>query len=481
MRPSPWGFPWSWGFPWDWGFPWGWGLPWGWGFHKGCPYNRLSCYNPAMIHPRPYTRMAILLLVLALAACLPAAQELASAPISTASPSPGSPATPSATPSAKMVSATPSRTASPNSVWGSYGGPVIEPVTPIPTPLDPYPIPPEVRVGILLGTDRDAPFIGRTDAMMLMFYNEKLGRASLLALPADLYVYLPGYTMQRLQIAYATGGPEGVQAAVEYNFGVRPLRYALVHPSELTGFVKRLDTLTIDVPGDYSDGCKGILGGRMRMTAAEVLCYVTYRDDMDEVDRNQRQLDVAANIFHRMTQSGKLALLPDLYATTVPNVESNYTLTDLMGYIPLALRMGDPQQLGLFRFERSDLIVWDIPGQEQLGTQGFVPRPGAIPALVQRAVDFVLTPQKPIPYVTRLAYELTASPSATITPSPTRTATRYPTFTRTPRDTYTPRPTYTKVKSRTPTAGTETETETPIPPTETETPIPPTETETPVP
>ncbi len=425
-----------------------------------------------MSHPRASARIAILLLVLGLAACLPLAQKLTPTPGASLAPAPVDTATPSAT-LAPVSTRTPSLTPSPTRVWGSYAGPTIEPVTPVPTPLAAFTLPSEVKVGILLGTTRDAPYVGRTDAMMLMFYNEKLGRASLLAIPADLYVYLPGYTMQRLQVAYAIGGVEGVQDAIEYNFGVRPLRYALVHPSELTGFVKHLDALYLNVPSDYSEGCKGIVAGRIRMNATDVLCYVTYRKDMEEIDRNQRQLDVVANIFHRMTQSGKLALLPELYSTAVPNVESNYTLGDLMGYIPLALRMGDEQQLGEFRFNSSDLILWNIPGQEELGTQGFVPRAGAIPDLVQQAVDFVLTPQAPRPFVTELAYELTASPSPTITPSPTRTATRYPTYTRTPRDTFTPRPTSTR--------RTSTATRTPTPASDTATPTPAADTATPTP
>ncbi len=440
------------------------------------------CYNPRMTHPHLRPRIAILLLVLGLAACLPLAQELTP---TSAPPAATVPVTASAT-RALTASATPSPTASITSVWGRYAGPQIEPVTPVPTPLPPVSLPDEVKVGILLGADQEAPFVGRTDAMMLMFYNEKLGRASLLALPADLYVYLPGYTMQRLQVAYATGGMQQVQDTIAYNFGVRPLRYALIHPAELTGFIKRLNALYIDVQADYSKGCQGITQGRDRMTADQVLCYLTYRDGMDEVDRNQRQLDVAANVFHRMTQSGKLALLPDIYQTAIPNVESNYTLTDLLDYIPLALRMGDERQLGLFRFEQSDLILWDIPGQEELGTQGFAPRPGAIPALMQRAIEFVLNPQEPRPFVTSLAYELTASPSPTITPSPTRTATRYPTLTRTPRPYYTstPRPTYTPTKgpkmTKTPTS-TPTETSVPGTPSETTIPNTPTETETPTP
>ncbi len=431
-----------------------------------------------MNHPRSFARIAILLLVLGLAACLPLARELTPTPGATL-PAPSDSATASATLAAASTT-TPRPTASPNSVWGSYPGPVIDPVTPVPTPVNPFLIPSEVKVGILLGTNRDAPFVSRTDVMMLMFYNEKLGRASLLAIPSDLYVYLPGYTMQRLQIAYAIGGVQQMQDAIEYNFGVRPLRYALIHPTEMTGFVKRLDALYLDVSGDYSEACKGLTAGHRRMNASDVLCYITYRDGMDEVDRNQRQLDVAANIFHRMTQSGKLALLPNIYATAVPNVESNYTLNDLLGYIPLALRMGDQQQLGLFRFEQSDLILWDIPGQEQLGSQGFVPRTGAIPALVQRAVDFVLNPRQPQPFVTELAYELTASPSPTITPSPTRTATRYPTLTRTPR-TLTPRPTSTPNKTLTArakaTSAARTQTFEPGTPTESITETP-TETET---
>lgn len=412
----------------------------------------LPCYNPRMNnapaahHSRRAALAVVVLAALALVACLPAApgaQPTASAP------APELSATPSATrPAAPTAGPTPSL--NPNLPWQAYAGPLIEPVTPVPSPVGRYTLPPEVQVGILLGTARSAPYVGRTDAMLLMFYNEQLGRASLLSIPADLFVYLPGYTMQRLQVAYAVGGIQQVQEAIEYNFGVRPLRFALIHPEEVAGLVSRLDVLYLDVPADYSEQCKGLDMGRKRMTAKDVQCYVTFRVGMDELDRNRRQQDVLYNIFRRMTQSGKLALLPDIYQTAAPHVESNYTFGDLMGYVPLALQLGDGHQLGLFRFQQADLILWDIPGQ--LGGQGFLPRPGAIPSLVQRAVEFVLVPQRPGSIVQTLAYELTASPSPTITPTPTRTATRFPTNTRTLR----PRtPTHTRTPTRTRTATVE--------------------------
>src|SRR5690606_15393329 len=91
-------------------------------------------------------------------------------------------------------------------IWEDFDPPRLTPATPIPPPLTGLVVPEEVRVLVVAGLDRPLPYTGRTDAIALVIYHPRLARASLVSVPPDLFGYIPGYTMQRLYIAYAVGG-----------------------------------------------------------------------------------------------------------------------------------------------------------------------------------------------------------------------------------------------------------------------------------
>ncbi len=42
--------------------------------------------------------------------------------------------------------------------------------------------------------------------MYLILYNRRTSMASVISIPPDLFVYIPGYTMQRINNAYPVGG-----------------------------------------------------------------------------------------------------------------------------------------------------------------------------------------------------------------------------------------------------------------------------------
>ena len=67
-------------------------------------------------------------------------------------------------------------------------------------------LPEDVEIWLFLGSDQEAPYRGRTDAVNLAFVNKRLSKASVISIPGSLFVYIPGYTMQRLNTAYALGG-----------------------------------------------------------------------------------------------------------------------------------------------------------------------------------------------------------------------------------------------------------------------------------
>jgi len=302
-----------------------------------------------------------------------------------------------------------------------YPTPRFTPVTPIPPPLIGVSLPLDVRTLVLLGTDSLSPFTGRTDAVVLVFYYPRLGRASLLSIPPDLFVYIPGYTMQRFNVAYAVGGINLLTDTLEYNFGIRPDDYVVVRLESFVYFVDDLGGLETTIVQRMPEICNDIAPGPQRLDGDQAMCFLRFREGLDEQNRNRRQQEVLRLVLQRMLQGGNLVRLPELHNLYQDSVTSSLTLDDLSGYIPFALRLGDSTHVGYFYLHDSTLTSWQIP--EGLEPFVFLPDQKALLSQVQDAIDFVLTPEPNTERILTLEYELTISPTPTNTGTPTNTPT----------------------------------------------------------
>ena len=331
-------------------------------------------------------------------------------------------------------------------VWEDYLPPSIDPATPIPPPLRDLVIDDEVLIWVLLGSDTEPPFIGSTSAVHLLFIHPRLSKASLVSIPGDLYVYIPGYTMQRLETAYALGGIETLRDTLAYNFGVTPSRFVLAHPGDFQWLVDDIGTIEVTVFYPIPRKCGGVRAGQVQMDGALALCYASFREGMDEVDRMRRQQQLMRVIFRKLTSDGNLVLLPLLYKSYEGWVKTDISLEEVLGYIPLALRLADQDRISTYLIGWDETELWEVPGQGK--AQVFLPRPDAIKAVLQNAIADVMTPKPLTNYVSTLEAQLTAayqgtrqqesSPTPTKTPTPTITGTKTITITLT---TITPTPT----------------------------------------
>ncbi len=80
------------------------------------------------------------------------------------------------------------------------------PATPIPGPVPPIPLPPDAVNILLLGSDRRSGTGYRTDTILLLSIQPSAHGAALISIPRDLYLYLPGYSMQTRQHRLRAGG-----------------------------------------------------------------------------------------------------------------------------------------------------------------------------------------------------------------------------------------------------------------------------------
>lgn len=308
--------------------------------------------------------------------------------------------------------------------------PRIPPATAIPAPVSGLTIPDEVRLMVLLGSDNDAPFVSRTNAVMLAFYHPRLAKVALLSLPPEMFVYIPGYTMQRISVAYAIGGFEMLSDTLEYNLGVRPDQYVLVHQDDFSWFVDELKGLDVDVFRNYYDDCGGIPAGSVHLSGDDVFCFLSFREGSDIRDQAVRQQQVVFQLFQSMARGGKLIELSELYYTYRNTVDTNLSLPLLLEYVPLGIRLGQPDRFGFFQFNISDFIPWQLPGE--VTPTVLLPRPERILKLVQEALDFTEIAVQSSDVIMTLEYEMTISPTPTSTSTPSLTPTRTITPTVTP-------------------------------------------------
>jgi LCP family protein required for cell wall assembly len=241
---------------------------------------------------------------------------------------------------------------------------------------------------LLLGSDQ-RPYEGgfRTDTILLLSLNPNMGTASLVSFPRDLYLYLPGWSDQRINTAMSFGGIGLLNQTLSYNFGVKVDRYVLVN---FWAFVQVIDSLGgIDVQvaralRDHRDGYGNysVPAGLVHMDGDTALWYVRSRYTSSDFDRGRRQQEVLQAIFLRMLSLNALERAPELYNIYINNVTTDITLTDITPLLPLAGILKDVSKVQRYYIGPAQVIPWTTPS----GSQVLLPRTDAIIALLRQAL-----------------------------------------------------------------------------------------------
>jgi polyisoprenyl-teichoic acid--peptidoglycan teichoic acid transferase len=186
---------------------------------------------------------------------------------------------------------------------------------------------------LLLGIDKrdDEPIAGtRSDTMILASIDPVSKSATLVSLPRDMWVNIPGCTysqgcsggQQRINVAHAVGGPELARQTVTADFGVPIQYYARV---DFRGFEQLVDTVggvVVDVDQPVKDdeyptddyGYQRIYfgPGPQLMDGRTALEYARSRHGTSDFARAGRQQKVIVNLRSRALQLNMLSRAPEL-------------------------------------------------------------------------------------------------------------------------------------------------------------------------
>jgi LCP family protein required for cell wall assembly len=248
--------------------------------------------------------------------------------------------------------------------WDDYPGPSVWPDLDIPAPVGILSHP-EGQVNILLlGSDQrlnDGGF--RTDTIQLLTINPQEGTVKLTAFPRDLYVYIPGYTMQRINTAMGWGGFDALAQTMEYNFGVRPEYYVLINFWSFKDVIDSIGGITVDIGRDLCDqrdsfGWYCVSQGTMWMDGESALWYVRSRYSTSDLDRGRRQQEVLDAIFDQLMNLNSLQRVPELYEIYKQNVTTNLDLDFMLNLIPIASHIADTHQVGRYAIGGGQVYNW---------------------------------------------------------------------------------------------------------------------------
>jgi LCP family protein required for cell wall assembly len=182
-----------------------------------------------------------------------------------------------------------------------------------------------------------------TDTIIVLSLDPLNRTASMLSIPRDTLVPIPGHGSEKVNAAYALGGPELAQRTIENLLAIRLNSYALINFDAFTKIVDSLGGALVDVkrpirdesyptPG-YGVERLNIQPGPQLMPGDRALKYARSRHDSNDFSRAKRQQDVISALRARMSSDGMLSRIPAIVGDVGTAVETNF---DPANILPLA-------------------------------------------------------------------------------------------------------------------------------------------------
>ena len=141
------------------------------------------------------------------------------------------------------------------------------------------------------------PGAQRTDTIMILHIDADRRAASLISIPRDSWVYVPGYGMNKVNAAFSFAGPSLAIETIERMTGIRIDHLAVVDWDGLEKITDALGGVTLTVPKTIEDPANHVVWtkGRQTLNGAQALLYVRQRyglpnGDFDRIRRQQAYL-----------------------------------------------------------------------------------------------------------------------------------------------------------------------------------------------
>ena len=242
---------------------------------------------------------------------------------------------------------------------------------------------------LILGLDIEDEGASRSDTIIAVTVNPEKESVKMVSIPRDTLVTLPNGQMEKINAAYATGGPNAphrnainAMDAVGDFLNIPIEFYATMDFNGLIELVDAVGGITVDADFAFSerDYVTGQLvefnEGKQTLNGADALAYARMRkkDPRGDFGRQDRQREVIIEVLNELVSVNTLANLPTILKAVQPylqtNASSNHMLSIASNYTSV---LSDIEQLEINGYDDTEyfphyghnVYVW-LPYQESL-------------------------------------------------------------------------------------------------------------------
>ena len=182
----------------------------------------------------------------------------------------------------------------------------------------------------LFGVDAPVGQRGRSDSIMIVTVDKNSKKIKISSIVRDSYVNIPDRGMDKVNHAYAFGGPELALRTLNSNFHLDIRDYATVNFTTLPKIIDILGGVSISVTNAEASQISGISSaGTYNLTGAQALEYSRIRKIDSDFARAGRQRTVIEAIIKKMLNS-PVTSYPGILSKVLPLVTTNLKSNDIL-------------------------------------------------------------------------------------------------------------------------------------------------------
>lgn len=201
---------------------------------------------------------------------------------------------------------------------------------------------------LLIGNDsRKNGEDGRSDAMILVSVSNRTKTIYMTSLLRDIYVEIPGHEGNRLNAAYAFGGPELLLETIKLNLDIEVNRYVQVNFQAFANLIDAVGGVELELTNEEvqlvnaylneynmlegrpidTDYLPADASGRLHLNGPQALAYSRNRYIGTDFGRTERQRKILEAVFHQLPSS-LLTNSGDMIDGILPNLTTNLSKSE---------------------------------------------------------------------------------------------------------------------------------------------------------
>lgn len=223
---------------------------------------------------------------------------------------------------------------------------------------------------------------GRSDAIMIATIDSAHNKLKITSVMRDSFVNIPEHGMDKINHAYAFGGPTLAIKTLNENFGLNIDEFASVNFDSLPTLVEAFGGVEITLNDDEAVYVSGIgSGGTYTLNGQQALDYSRIRKIGNDYERTERQRTVLTALFKKGISMPKTSY-PSMINTIAPVLTTSLNTSDILALATKVVTIGNGNLLQ-DRFPRDEDI---IPNDS---TDGIYYMKFDIPSVRQKMQDYI--------------------------------------------------------------------------------------------